>query len=282
MTLARRLRRWAWTVGFYGPLAVNGIGFTLGFFLPLWLLSRVWPGSRRFLWWWTRWMFRSIFAGLTALGAMRIVEFRGLDRLRRGEPGIYVANHRSLVDVLLILARLPDATCLLKSIQPPPPDESNRSTMPDFWKPFILAPFSLTGYIPMPASARDREALMETYRRCRDALLAGRPLVIFPEGTRSTDGHLLPFQDFPFKLAAETRLPVIPMAIVSDVPFMPKGTHAVDPARRALFRIAVLDPIPWRPGTRASDLSWEARRRIQKQVAEFEAPQHDPNPSTSS
>jgi 1-acyl-sn-glycerol-3-phosphate acyltransferase len=82
----------------------------------------------------------------------------------------------------------------------------------------------------------------------------------------------LPFLDFPFKLAADAQVPVVPVAIVSDVPFMPKGTHAVDPDRGARFRIRVLDPIPWRPGTKAGDLSWETRRKLQKAIAELEPP----------
>lgn len=266
----RRVRGVFHTLVFYSLWAVVGLVFTVLLFLPLRLLSRPLPGLLRPFRAFTRLFYGVIVKSLAATGALRLAELGGVERLRMGGPAIVVANHRTLLDVLILMWLLPDASCLLKPVRKPPAGEERRA-MPDFWKPFILAPFSLLGYVPMPPTWSDREALKETFDRCRALLAQGRPLVIFPEGTRSPDGRLLPFRDFPFHLAKDAGVPIVPVMIHTDTRFMPQGTVGIDAARRCTYRLRVLPDILPDPRARSSDLLVEVRRRLQKAIAEYDA-----------
>jgi 1-acyl-sn-glycerol-3-phosphate acyltransferase len=215
--------------------------------------------------------FRVLAGFLTLSGAMRVAEVRNRELLRLRMPSVYVGNHRSMMDVLLLLSLIPNASCLLfATSRVAGATGPRRSVMPAFWKPFIMAPFSLVGYVPMPPTWNEPADLIGAFGLCVDKLRAGRPLVIFPEGTRSGTNALLPFQDFPFKLALKANVPVVPVVIHSDVAFMPKGSIGIDSRRRAIFRIVALPPIPPREGMRAVDLATEARRAIRRELAELD------------
>jgi 1-acyl-sn-glycerol-3-phosphate acyltransferase len=269
MSVDSRRRAWAvfHTLTFYVPYALNGIIFLLTLFVPMWLLSRLFPVVLVPLFTYTRWFYRLLMRLLTLAGAIRIMPIEGVERLRQGGPMVVVANHRTMLDVLILMSQIPRATCLVKPLKSAD-GSGSRSTMPDFWKPFILGPFHLLGYIPMPADWSNRAALRETFERCRQVLHDGRPLVLFPEGTRSPDGHLLPFRDFPFHLALAAGVPVVPVAIHTQVRFMPQGSVSIDSPQRCVFRMKVLPEIRPARGLRSPDISIEVRRRIQKYLAE--------------
>lgn len=265
-------RRWraAWhTVAFYAPWALVSGGFTVLAYLPLRLLSPVFPsllrGFRRF----TQGFYRFQMTFLTWTGTIRIASIEGEEALARPGPRVIVANHRTLLDVLILMSRVPEATCLLKPLRRSGADPASHA-MPDFWKPFILGPFSLLGYIPMPADWRDPQGLRRVVDLCRSQLAAGRPLIVFPEGTRSPDGRLLPFQDLAFRVAREAGVPLQPVAIHTDVRFMPQGTVGIDADRRCTFRIRVLPCIEPREDLRARDLLVETRQRLIRDLARME------------
>jgi 1-acyl-sn-glycerol-3-phosphate acyltransferase len=86
----------------------------------------------------------------------------------------------------------------------------------------------------------DRESIRNMIDHCNRHLSAGSPLLLFPEGTRTLDGKLLPFKEGGFKLAKEHGVPVIPVAV--------SGTYAAFPKTGLAFgrmdcRIQVLPPI---------------------------------------
>jgi 1-acyl-sn-glycerol-3-phosphate acyltransferase len=67
------------------------------------------------------------------------------------------------------------------------------------------------------------------------------PLVVFPEGGRSTDGHLQNFLGGTFYVAIKAQAPIIPMAIVGAFEALPMNTFVICPNR---FRLIVGEPIP--------------------------------------
>lgn len=73
-----------------------------------------------------------------------------------------------------------------------------------------------------------------------DRLRQGLSLLVFPEGTRSPDGALLPFRPGPFTMAIETQVPIVPITIIGTREVMPKGRSAIRPGRA---RIVIHQPV---------------------------------------
>jgi 1-acyl-sn-glycerol-3-phosphate acyltransferase len=76
--------------------------------------------------------------------------------------------------------------------------------------------------------------------RWRSLVSEGLSLIIFAEGTRSSDGHVARFKGGSFLLAIEAGLPVVPVAVIGTRQVMPKGRLRTEPARVTLV---VHDPI---------------------------------------
>lgn len=264
---ARIWRAVGLTLAYYTLHFFNSVLFLFVWGPPLWLVTRVRPGAIRALYVYSGWFYRFQMRVMTWLGAIRILPIEGVERLRQGGPMVVVANHRTMLDVLILMGEIPDASCLVKPFRRPA-GAPERRVMPGYWQAFIGWPFAMLGYVPMPSDWNDRAALKQTFDRCRALLAAGRPLVIFPEGTRSPTGELLPFRDFPFRLAVDAGVPVVPVFLHTQIRFMPQGTVSMNAPRRCVFRFQVLPDLVAGRGTRAADLSFETRRRLMKLLAE--------------
>jgi 1-acyl-sn-glycerol-3-phosphate acyltransferase len=67
-------------------------------------------------------------------------------------------------------------------------------------------------------------------------------MVIFPEGTRSTDGRLLPFKKGPFHLAMDSGVPVIPVTILGTLESWPKTRFGLRPGTATLIFHPPIEP----------------------------------------
>ena len=85
------------------------------------------------------------------------------------------------------------------------------------------------------------ESVRQMMRECEEAIAGGISIMMFPEGTRSKDGNLLPFKNGAFDLAVRTQRPVLPVAIVGTRQMRPKGSKWFG---RAHACAKVLAPIP--------------------------------------
>jgi len=121
---------------------------------------------------------------------------------------VVVANHESAADPFL-LTRLPwDMRWVAK-------DELFRLPLAGW----ILR---AGGLIPIRRGrGGSMRAMLEA---CRNTLRDGLPVMLFPEGTRSPDGELLPFKDGAFELAIEAGVPVVPVALAGTRDCRPKGS----------------------------------------------------------
>lgn len=119
-------------------------------------------------------------------------EVHGVERLR--QPGqLVVANHPTLIDVVLMLSLMPEVDCIVKQAL--------------FRNPFLRWPVLWAGYIPN----RDSQDLIEA---CARALREGRSLIVFPEGTRTVPGEPLTLRRGAAQIALAARCPVRPVGIV--------------------------------------------------------------------
>jgi 1-acyl-sn-glycerol-3-phosphate acyltransferase len=160
-------------------------------------------------------------------------------------PYVVVANHQSMLDILM-LSRLP------REMKWVAKEELFRIP----WVGWMLR---MSGDIPIRRG--DVESGGEALARAKAYLARGMNVMMFPEGTRSAKGTLLPFKSGAFRLALEAGVPVLPVAVHGTAEGMPKGGPWVRPCR-AFARI--LPPVETRGRgvDEAGAVKDEVRRRI--------------------
>jgi 1-acyl-sn-glycerol-3-phosphate acyltransferase len=141
-------------------------------------------------------------------------------------PAVIVANHASLIDILVLFALYRPFKWVSKA--------SN------FRLPFIGWNMTLNDYVPLVRGSK--ESIVKMMTECRRHLAQGSPVLIFPEGTRTRDGELQAFKDGAFRLAVEAGCPVIPVAVHATGDCLPKHGFVLRQRMRAV--VEVLDPIP--------------------------------------
>jgi len=82
-------------------------------------------------------------------------------------------------------------------------------------------------------------------------------MTIFPEGTRSPDGRLMPFKKGPFHLAAETGFPIVPVTILGTYEMMPKRSLIVKPGTATLVFHPPVDPRDFSSREELMQAVWE-------------------------
>jgi 1-acyl-sn-glycerol-3-phosphate acyltransferase len=161
-------------------------------------------------------------------------------------PFVVVANHQSMLDILL-LSRLPRE---MKWIA-----KESLFTIP--WVGWMLR---MSGDIPIRRG--DAESGGEALARAKRYLARGMNVMMFPEGTRSAKGTLLPFKSGAFRLALEAGVPVLPVAVHGTAEGMPKGGPWVRPCR-AFARI--LEPVE--TAGRGVEATMELRDEVRRRIA---------------
>jgi 1-acyl-sn-glycerol-3-phosphate acyltransferase len=165
--------------------------------------------------------FRFFVGMLETLGIIRL-EVRGLEALQSGAGRLIIANHPTLLDVVILMSLIPHAQCIVKA---------------ELWRNrYLGGVVRWAGYI---RNDLEPEALLEA---CRAAMAAGKDLIIFPEGTRSRPGEDLQFRRgfANIALLAEAQMQLI--TIDCRPVMLSKGDPWWKiPAERSHFRILVGD-----------------------------------------
>jgi 1-acyl-sn-glycerol-3-phosphate acyltransferase len=104
--------------------------------------------------------------------------------------------------------------------------------------------------------------LRDALDRARRVLAEGRGLLVFPEGTRAPSGRLQSFHPLAFQLARDAGVPIVPVVVHSDLPFMGRIPGSYFPPARNAFRVRFLDPEPTRPEDDPRELGDRIRRRM--------------------
>ncbi len=156
------------------------------------------------LYWYAMWVART---GVRISGiSWNIVGLRELDRSR---PYIFMSNHLSNIDPPLLLPLLPRrATVMVKK---------ELFRIPVLGRAMLMADL-------VAIDRSNRDAAIASVRAAGQVLRKGLDMLVFPEGTRSPDGRLLPFKQGPFHLAVETGTWIVPVTIVGTEKLLPKGS----------------------------------------------------------
>ena len=150
----------------------------------------------------------------------------GLERLSRDASYIFMPNHASFLDVLLLLAYLPrNFRFIIK--------ESFFSV------PLVGPALRKGGHIPIDRQNPWRA--LRSLRRSADLLKDGISIVVFPEGTRSADGKIQDFKTALFILPIRSRIPVVPVLIEGTFAALKRGSFLLNPLP---LKMTVYDPIP--------------------------------------
>ena len=178
---------------------------------------------------------------LRAAGTPVLAE--GLERIPRDQPVIYVSNHSSMFDIWALSATLPGSVRFLAK--------------QELFKIPLLGPaMRAAGHIPIDRAARKKA--FEAYDEVGKMIRAGfSSPVVFPEGTRSRTGELLPFKNAPFGLAIAAQVPIIPVYVHHTFEILPKGAWRLRPRP---IRLLVGEPIETK-GLQAAD-----RERLRDQA----------------
>lgn len=146
-------------------------------------------------------LFRSYLAMLKASGVLQL-DLRALDSLR-DKPSLVIApNHPSLIDVVLIVSRLPDITCIIKT---------------EIWNsPVLGGGARLAGYI-----RNDSPSSM--VKHAAEELREGHRLLVFPEGTRTRKGAVNDFKGGFALIAKKSGAAVQTVFIETNSAFLGKG-----------------------------------------------------------
>lgn len=153
------------------------------------------------------------------------VKIEGRERLDKSKSYIFMCNHVSNLDPPIVIPALPGRTSILVKKEV-------------FRIPIFGLAMQLASLVPVDRS--NREAAIASVGKAAEALKKGLHMAIFPEGTRSPDGRLLPFKKGPFYLALNTGIPIAPITVVGSYALMPKGQVRIRPG---VVRVIFHEPI---------------------------------------
>jgi 1-acyl-sn-glycerol-3-phosphate acyltransferase len=212
---------WAGSLLFWGFLMLSSL-LLFPLSVLIWLVTLPFDRRKRVLH-----GFTCFWASLyTWLNPFWRVHIEGRERLHESSPAVIVANHLSLVDIL-VLFRLHTHYKWVSKIE-------------NFRVPLIGWNMTLCDYIPLRRG--NRQSVRTMMRQCDAALQGGSSIVMFPEGTRSPSGRLRDFKTGAFEIAARNGVPIQPVVIRGTSDALPKRGFVLQ--GRHPISVRVLDPIP--------------------------------------
>lgn len=143
----------------------------------------------------------------------------------------------------------------------------------------------------IPIRRGDKASAAAMMSTCKETIEGGLSVMLFPEGTRSKDGALLPFKAGAFQLALETGAKVLPVALAGTRRCRPKGSFWFGKAEAIARVLEPLDPKDFAGPNALAELRDATRARIVTNVHELERrlgfspmpprPQHEEHPASS-
>jgi len=169
-------------------------------------------------------LFRRIGPVMTTLNPLWRFRTSGTPPPDPRRPYVVVSNHESFADILLI-SHLPWEMKWLSKAEL-------------FKVPVLGWLMRLAGDVPVRRG--EGRSAVEALQRCRVVLKQRVSVMIFPEGTRSPTADMLPFKDGAFRLAIDSGVPILPLAVSGTGTALPKHGWLFG---RSKAEVRVLEPI---------------------------------------
>ena len=160
---------------------------------------------------WSRWILG------TAMCPVRII---GGEKIDPSRTAIYAANHISALDIPVLYANLQFQFRIL-------------AKQDLFRYPFVGSYLKRSGQFAVDQT--NARAAVRSLGRATESLKKGMPLVIFPEGGRAADGHIMPFMSGAFHASIRAQVPVVPLAIVHTFEALPMYSFHIKPRELLLI-----------------------------------------------
>ncbi len=220
--------------------------------LMLWLVTfpfdkRLWLQHRYSCFW------GSVYIWLNPFWKL---EIEGREKIDPSSVYVAVANHQSMMDILVLHTLFFHFKWVSKK--------------ENLYIPFVGWNMLLNRYVIIDRTSR--KSFIKMMRDCRNHIKNGSSIMIFPEGARSFDGKIRNFKDGAFRLALQTNAPILP--IVQDGTWKSLGKGMVMRGRTT-FKIRVLDPImPDKfKDTNPRELSNEVKGIMESVLSEMRKPE---------
>ena len=222
-------------LNYYWRLLATGLSFTLfglgGLLIPLLaapIIQLAVRDTARRQFWARKLVQKTFLAFLYIMKFLGVMtwDIKGLSKLH-GRGGLVVANHPTLIDVVLLIAAIPNADCVVKG------------RLRD--NPSMAGFIRLTGFI-------GNDAGPELLDEASGSIKNGSVLIIFPEGTRTVAGQAYRFQRGASNIAIRAQVDVTPVIIRCEPPTLSKGNKWYQiPERKFHIAMDVKDDIAISP-----------------------------------
>lgn len=192
-------------------------------------------------------LFIRIWARTWSFGSGIRYEFHGREIIDRRQPYIYIFNHRSFLDAAIIPLAIPQQVRAL--------GKKELSQIPFFgW---------VVGKVAIWVDRTDAGSRRKSIDRLVTFLNQGISAVVAPEGTRNdSEAPLLPFKTGAFRLAVDTGIPILPIAVIGANKIMQKGSLLISPGKVKIYYSKPIYP-PSPSDTAISEYADKCRRRLE-------------------
>ena len=187
----------------------------------IWLISYPFDRERIMVHWWLT------FQGVVLCKSSLLwdIKIEGREKAKRDETYIIISNHQSILDIILI-------TCLRYRMR-------WISKIEVFKVPVLSWSMKMAKYIPIVRGDNESKELMldESIKSLRK----GISIMLFPEGTRSSDGMIRDFRKGAFQIAISAKLPILPILVDGTGKVLPK--KGIVFSGGYLLKLKVMDPV---------------------------------------
>jgi 1-acyl-sn-glycerol-3-phosphate acyltransferase len=186
-----------------------------------------------------------------------VLNVKSLSQIDPKQQYVFMVNHQSNIDIPVLIQSLP--ALRLRWI-------AKKELL---WVP--LFGWAMWAAKHVTVNRSDRFDALGSLKKAKERMKDGVSLVVFPEGTRSSEGDLLPFKRGGFLLAVKTGAPIVPVTINGSAAILPKGDWRI---RGGPIEVVIGTPVSvenYRPGTLRA-LSAHIRELMLQTASQLKAP----------